>query len=136
MKLSLTNSVACLENARSSLRKWLKKQKVVPKLTNRIILALDEALTNVIVHGFKCNSSGVINVEFLRENNKIYLIIEDNGEFFDITKVKPSAPLTLMKKGKTHGFGIYIIKNIMDDVKYIYSKEDKTNKLILIKYIK
>lgn len=136
MKLSVGNSIACLETARNALRKWLKRKKVLDKLSNKIVLALDEALTNIIIHGFKYNPNGTINVEFLRENNKICLIIEDNGKYYDITKIKPPAPLTLMRKGKTHGFGIYIIKVVMDEVKYIYSEKDKTNKLILIKYIK
>lgn len=136
MKLILGNTTECLEKAREALRKWLKKKKIWDKLSNRIVLALDEALTNIISHGFKYQKEGFVNVEFLRENNKIYLIIEDNGKYYDITKVKPPAPITLMKKGKTHGFGIYIIKTIMDEVKYIHSEKEGTNKLILIKYIK
>jgi anti-sigma regulatory factor (Ser/Thr protein kinase) len=96
---------------------------------------MDEALTNVITHGTKNDSLSFINIEFLRENNKISVIIEDSGKYFDITKVNPPPPIKMIRKGKTHGFGIYLIKSLMDEVYYTYSKEEGINKLVLVKYI-
>jgi serine/threonine-protein kinase RsbW len=136
MKITLNSNIKCLDFVRYALKKWLAQENVTSKLTDRIVLAMDEALSNIILHGFKGNNTGYINIEFLRENEKISIIIEDNGKVFDITKFKPQLPIKMIRKGKTHGFGVYLIKTIMDEVKYVYSKEKGINKLILIKYLK
>ncbi|MFN7181459.1 MAG: ATP-binding protein [Planctomycetota bacterium] len=136
MKITFGCNTACLDLVRYALKRWLSQENVLEKLGETIVLAMDEALSNIILHGFKKNTMGYINVEFLRENDKINIIIEDNGEFFDITKVNPPQPLKMIRAGKTHGFGIYLIKTIMDEVRYEYSKKGGFNKLILIKYIK
>ncbi len=136
MKITFGCNTDCLELVRYALKKWLCKENISEKISNKIILAMDEALSNIILHGFKNNTNGYINVEFLRENNKISIVIEDNGEFFDITKINPPKPIKMIREGKTHGFGIYLIKTIMDEVRYVYSKKKGNNKLILTKYIK
>lgn len=81
-----------------------------------IRLALDEALSNSIIHGNKRDPDKNVKVELFFENNRWGIIFEDEGEGF-IPKEIPdfNDPETLFAEG---GRGLFLMHHYMDKVSY------------------
>jgi len=99
-----------------------------------IILASDEAATNIIEHGYNNLSSdsseGVIELRLKNSGEEIEIILEDYGKSFDLTKA-PDPDLKLNMQGKRKGgFGVYLMKTLMNSVEYNTDGNKNTMKLI------
>lgn len=83
----------------------------------QIELALREALANAVVHG--CNNDPSKKVECCvacTESSDIVIVVRDPGEGFALGDVpNPLAPENLRS---THGRGIYLINQLMDEVSF------------------
>ena len=81
-----------------------------------IWLATQEALNNAIKHGNKMDGSKYVDFALQVQNNEFRIVISDEGEGFDLSKVPdPTNPENLLK---TSGRGIFYMKSFMDKVEY------------------
>jgi len=86
---------------------------------NHIALAIDEALANVIRHGYEGADDRPIFLTIAPlveegEERGIRVCIEDHAKKVDPSKIK-SRDLEAVRPG---GLGVHIIKEIMDEVEY------------------
>ena len=83
-----------------------------PAEASRICLAVDEALCNVIRHGYDSDPHGPITltVTEAREGNLLEFIIEDRGRQVDLSTIR-SRNLEDVRPG---GLGVHLIEEIMD----------------------
>ena len=80
-------------------------------------ISLLEALANAVVHGAKNDPSKEIEIcVACDESRGLLLIIRDPGEGFDPASV-PS-PVVGQNLFSSHGRGIYMINQLMDEVRY------------------
>lgn len=94
-------------------------------------LALEEAVTNVILYAYPKGSDGRVDVEAIISKDKLKFIISDSGQEFDPTAA-PEADVTLgVEDRPIGGLGIYLVRNIMDTVSY--ARADGKNVLTLTK---
>jgi anti-sigma regulatory factor (Ser/Thr protein kinase) len=98
----------------------------------RLELAIEESVVNIINYSFPDRTGEIIMTCENRNNNIIIKIIDDGIPFNPLEKEDPdiTAPVENRKIG---GLGIFLVKNIMDDIKYEY--RDHNNVLTLIKNI-
>lgn len=124
----------------SSIRNFVGDQLKKTPLNNddiyRMMLAVDEACTNVIVHNYEKNSKDKDNhikvtVEFA--SDQVSLIIEDEGEEFNPLDVHDPDLKQHLEEYRKKGLGIFLIRRLVDEVIYHYSTH-KGNKVELIKY--
>tara|TARA_B100000700_G_scaffold327580_1_gene442557 strand:+ start:741 stop:1160 length:420 start_codon:yes stop_codon:yes gene_type:complete len=79
-------------------------------------LALEEGLANAIKHGNKLDDSKKVTVECYLDGDIVRVVIQDEGEGFDLTDVPdPTLPENL---DKPSGRGVMLMKAFMDDVLY------------------
>ncbi len=95
-----------------------------------IILAVDEACSNIIRHSYKNDHTKTIEVHTQVSHELLSIIIIDQGIEFDINTIE-KRDVSEVKPG---GLGIYIIHHTMDTVEYSRSK-DGFNQLKLTKKI-
>ncbi|MBF0484525.1 MAG: ATP-binding protein [Candidatus Omnitrophica bacterium] len=80
-------------------------------------LCLHEAVVNAIKHGNKLNNALRVHIIINNETNKLIMEVTDQGAGFDHNALPdPTDEKNIMKYS---GRGVYLIKNIMDDVKFI-----------------
>jgi len=81
-------------------------------------LAMDEACTNIITHGYAGMNPGSIILEMEFTSNKISMEITDFGHPFE--PVETSAPDldAIMQDIPTQGFGLFFIYQAMENVDY------------------
>lgn len=97
-----------------------------------IQLAVDEAVTNIIEHGYgmECASRIDVTCEILEDGLKI--VIYDDADPFDPTTVPEPEVNISLEEIKPRGLGIFFMRKMMDEVKY-ESSPDMGNTLSMIK---
>jgi len=99
----------------------------------RVMLCVDEAVTNVIRHGYKGKTDRPIHVSLypIEQDGKegIQIVIEDECEGVDLSTIK-SRPLEEIRPG---GLGVHIIQDIMNSVQYSHRKDGRGVRLEMTK---
>ncbi len=103
-------------------------------IVGKIILAVDEACTNVIKHAYKYSKEGEISISIKFVNGKFTVSITDHGVHFDPSKIPDPDLKEYYKEKRAGGLGMYLMKKLMDEVQY-YNAADNRNQVVLIKYL-
>jgi serine/threonine-protein kinase RsbW len=82
-----------------------------------LILATDEAATNIIVHGYK-NQPGMIEIEMSRSGDAIVMYLRDQSPPFDPTSIPAPDVTQPLDERPLGGMGIHLIRQLMDEVTY------------------
>ena len=101
---------------RDFVNDWLQTREITGVLANQIVLAVDEACSNSIIHQHQCDGKTNIEVEMALEAQTVRIKIKDTGNAFPITRYKPRAINDIIRKRNKGGMGIYLIRNIMDEI--------------------
>ena len=88
----------------------------VPEGESGVEIALREALANAIIHGNHENPRKHVYVRFRCEPDEVSFAVKDEGRGFDLNKLAdPIAPDNIEA---VHGRGIYLMKALMDEVRF------------------
>ncbi|MBP5467944.1 MAG: ATP-binding protein [Candidatus Riflebacteria bacterium] len=131
IKLRLNGNSDTLALVRKIIDASVNHLSLKASLLNDLKLATTEACTNIIRHAYKFDSLKYYDVEIkiCDELLLIELLYCDPG--FDPDKI-PVPDLNKMNEG---GLGVYIIKNIMDYVKYTTNPENGNVSLKMVKLL-
>lgn len=81
-----------------------------------IKLTLEEAITNAIKHGNRCDRSKKVTIRYFADANQAVFCIRDEGEGFNPESVPdPTLPERL---SLPNGRGILLMRAYMDEVRY------------------
>ncbi len=102
-----------------SLRDFCFCNNILKNICSELELCLTEALNNVIKHAYKEDKEQKIYLTFTFNVNELEIVIEDSGlprtNFKEpVLNYDPSDVNTLPEGG----MGLFIIKNLMNDVTY------------------
>ena len=81
-------------------------------------LALEEAVTNVILYAYPKGSEGLVEVEAILRKDALKFIISDGGMPFDPTTVPPVDVTLDAEDRPVGGLGIHLVRKLMDAVRY------------------
>ena len=87
-------------------------------------LALEEAVSNVILYAYPEGTDGVVNIEAFADKKRVSFVITDSGKPFDPTAKEDVDINAEMDKRPIGGLGIHLVRTIMDTVSY-ERKEEK-----------
>lgn len=86
--------------------------------SSQIALAVDEALANVICHGYEraCDRPIWVRIDELggRASHAMRIVIEDEAREVDCGEIRGRA----LEDVRPGGLGVHIIREIMDEVRY------------------
>ena len=95
-------------------------------------LAVDEACANIIEHAYSEDESGEIECICNDINGGLEIIIKDDGKPFDPEAVPPPDFSVELEDLQPRGAGLFIIRNLMDEVNFTFSR-NKGNILKMVK---
>lgn len=81
-------------------------------------LAVDEACCNIIDHAYGGEGRGDIQCLVEIGEGKLTVILRDRGRSFDPTKVPAPTLNRPLKRLKMRGVGLYLMRKMMDEVRY------------------
>jgi len=131
-KLTVKSTTDNLSRVREFIRGAASDSGFPEEDINKIILAVDEACTNVIKHAYKYSPKGEISITAKKEKNKLTISIYDHGYHFNPGAIPEPDIEELHKQRKIGGLGMFLMKKLMDEV--IYNISSDSNQVILVKY--
>jgi serine/threonine-protein kinase RsbW len=135
-ELVVPNDTQYLVTVREEVTKVVSQSAFSARDQKLLIVAVDEAITNIMEHAYDNNLEGELDVELILEADasRFEVIIRDSGKEFDPTAVDIPDITAHIRKGQKHGLGIFLIRQIMDEINYTYVHGEK-NQLQMIKYV-
>ena len=114
----LANDIAEISKLNQFIEEVGDEFSLAPDLVFNLTLVMEEAVVNVINYAYPKEEHEKIYVSARLHEGSIIMVIADNGKEFDPT-LAPEADITLSAEERPiGGLGIYLIRNIMNEVKY------------------
>ena len=120
-----------------TLAEWVEALKIPVELEMPVNLALEEAVSNVMLYAYPGRNDGKVFVEYLKVSDdrgeRAIFTISDSGVPFDPTQ-KEEADITLSAEERAiGGLGIHLVRQLMDEI--AYERENDKNILMLVKWL-
>ena len=116
--------IACSKKNLGEIRKFisdsLEEVDLDSKTKSALILAIDEACANAIIHGNNNNEKNTLEVETVVKNRSVIISISDVGgtDFSRLKHIERHIEELVKSKSKG-GMGLKLIHRIMDKVEYV-----------------
>lgn len=128
--IQIKNQVSELNYLHDEINKLLLEIPLGKNIINDVLLAVEEAIINIISYAFKDEFEHNISITINRKANSISASIEDDGiEFNPLLIAEPVDLDSSIEDRKIGGLGIFLIKKLMTEV--AYERFDNKNKLTL-----
>ncbi len=116
--LILHNDIQQIPQLAEFVETIAEEKQLDQSLAMSLNLALEEAVTNVILYAYPKGADGLVDVEAILKPHSLEFIITDSGVPFDPTAV-PEADVTLSADERPiGGLGIYLVNKLMDELHY------------------
>lgn len=102
---------------------------VTEEVRDDLRLAVDEAVTNILVHGYK--GAGRIDIEVVSCGRDLMVCLRDQAPPYDPADGRPKSLAPPEPRTQPGGFGLYLMHNAVDEV--TYSRVCSFNELTLTK---
>lgn len=106
-----------------------------PRSVYAVQMAVDEACSNIIRHGYGGEGKGKIYLDFVQLDDAIKVIIQDEGNTFDPNGVPLPDFYAPIEERPEGGLGLFLMRKLMDEVQFNFADDDKSemNTLVMIK---
>ncbi len=134
-KLEIESKTENLSRVREFMSKQVSASQLPPAERGKVILAVDEAVANIMKHSYEEVASGTITISVKSDAERLEIHVMDSGKKFDPNSIRDIDIIQHVKEGRKTGLGIFLMRQIMDEVEYSF-KEGQRNELRLVKYVK
>ena len=117
MRQSIPSQIQVILPFVDQLMQFIAKSRSMDDSATDIEIALSEALENAIVHGNREDPDKPVYLTCrCTQDGEVSIAIQDDGQGFDTdTPPDPTTPENLLR---TSGRGIYLMKALMDEVRF------------------
>jgi len=117
LSVSVPANAGAIANVSDTVAEILLRLGVPEEKQMEIGLALQEALANAVVHGCGNDASKEVHCRLSSDSEgRIRIIVSDPGPGHDLNSLP--APSLTPDLDRDHGRGIYLIRQLMDDVRF------------------
>jgi serine/threonine-protein kinase RsbW len=100
----------------------------------KIVLAVDEACTNIIKHAYQFDPNHDIRIVIRTNRGAFEVLIEDEGKSFNPLAIQSPDLRQHLQEYRRGGLGVYLMKTLMDEVEYNLTP-GKKNVVRMTKYL-
>jgi serine/threonine-protein kinase RsbW len=87
-------------------------------------LAVDEAATNIIEHAYKGRQPEEFEITCEEHPEGLQVVLRDRGKAFDPDSVPEPLLNVPLEELRSRGLGVFLMRKMMDEVKYEFSSEN------------
>jgi anti-sigma regulatory factor (Ser/Thr protein kinase) len=124
MRLTVRSDPRFLGSIRRMVRGWLEASEIAEETAADVVLAIDEACSNVIRHAYEGRCDQALEISLHSEPEQLVFQISDHGEPCppECTEKRPLQVPNLddLKPG---GLGVQLIYRVFDEVDFCPGKE-------------
>lgn len=107
--------------------------RACPEATYAVRLACEEVVVNIIHYAYTEDTDSYLAVSVSKEKDMLRIAFRDGGIPFDPTAKETPDTDAAPEERAIGGLGIFLVRRVMDEVRYTYRKGE--NRLLLIKHI-
>jgi anti-sigma regulatory factor (Ser/Thr protein kinase) len=116
----------------SQLEDYAADANLSPDKLERLKTAVGEATMNAMEHGNKFNPEVPVSIQILRSDESIAVRITDKGGESPIPEAEePDLEAKLAGLQSPRGWGLFLIKNMVDEINITTDKEHHTIELVM-----
>jgi serine/threonine-protein kinase RsbW len=130
--LTIPSSTRYLEDLREFVTTNARDAGFSEPEVEQLKIAVDEACTNVIEHAYGGGGEHAIDIAMIVGDDRLTVRIQDTGSSFDPETYKEPDLMQYAKMKKSGGFGVHIMRRLMDRVEF--RKRGNVNECCLVKY--
>lgn len=116
--LTISNKIREVTRLNAFVKSSAQTIGIEATLANKIKLAVEEAVTNIIDYAFPNGTEGNIDIAIEADANAIRFVITDTGAEFDPTSVTKADTTLGIDDRPIGGLGIFLVRNLMDSINY------------------
>ena len=117
LSVSIRSEVNAISPLVDTVLALIRKCQCVPRRRHEVELALREALANAVLHGNRQDTGKKVYVCCcIQFSGELSIIVKDEGAGFDHTQLPDPTAVENIKFA--HGRGIYLMRALMDDVRF------------------
>ncbi|MGE3319117.1 MAG: ATP-binding protein [Candidatus Berkiella sp.] len=118
LTLHFANSAEEAPRIARRIEYFLHEKKISDSIINKILLCVDELITNIIAHAYTDKQEHAVLLDCKIQDGRIELELRDDGVQFDpTTQTRPNVKLSLENRD-IGGLGIHLVMTLMDKVEY------------------
>lgn len=129
LKLEIKATIDQLDTLCSALESLQKSLMCTDRQMFEIVLILEELVANVIRHG----RGSVVEIELEKEWDELEIIMRDDGQPFDPTRVAAVNTTAPLQDRCAGGLGLHLVRHYADS--FTYRREDGKNVVMVKKKI-
>lgn len=128
IRLTIGSRLELLSMVHALITQISRQYELTEDFENALLIAVIEAGTNAIQHGNCFAADKSVKFEFVVGVGEIVVTVDDFGTGFDPRKVEnPTDESTLLNP---HGRGLYLMRELMDDVSFDVRTDHGTRVLL------
>ena len=106
-----------LKQARSFIESSGNTLGVKSDTLGDLCLVVDEAVTNIILHGYD-GRGGTVDLQMERDGDSIVISIRDAAKSFDAADVETPHLETSLREREFGGMGVFLIRKLTDEAEF------------------
>jgi serine/threonine-protein kinase RsbW len=131
--ISIPSSLDFISTVDEFLEGWLRQKNIPEDSIADLAIAVTELVNNAIKHGNKNDRKKKVTVFLSYVNGEARAVISDEGKGFNPENISnPIAEENLLKE---IGRGIFIVKSLMDEVRFLFPPGGGTSVAIAKKIV-
>ena len=126
-KFQVVSDLTNVQKTSQDVASFLKPLSLSEAVLFDIRLCLEEALINAMKYGNRLRKDLDVDLEVEATPGEVRLTVQDQGSGFDVKKLEDCTGENNLFWN--HGRGVYLIHQLMDEVRY----NEKGNRLLMVK---
>ena len=118
LSLTLRNHKSEISRLVDRIEAFGNQASLLPDVTFRLTLALDEIVSNVIRHAFADGAEHPIEVRLDVTNGVVTATVEDDGVPYDPRGAPAPALDAPLEERQAGGLGMHLVRSTMDEIDY------------------
>lgn len=131
LDMDLANKLPEIRRFVAAAEPFFAANRVAPAMAQRMILVIDELLTNVISYAWPQGGDHTIELRMRIEDGRVEMELRDDGVPFNPLEVVAPALDTPLENWPIGGLGLHFVRSLMDRVDY--RREGGTNMIAMTK---
>ncbi|HLI81402.1 MAG TPA: ATP-binding protein [Candidatus Binataceae bacterium] len=117
-RLTISIDASAIRDLRGFVEDFIARHSVAADEQHRIMLVLEELITNLAKYGYRNRPVGSAQVTLQLEDTRLTLELVDDGDPFDPLQAPPPDLDAPLEEREIGGLGIYLVRALADDARY------------------
>jgi anti-sigma regulatory factor (Ser/Thr protein kinase) len=132
-EIVVSAETSSLADVRAFVEKSVREAGFTGRDSRLVVLAIDEAITNIIHYAASHNARDTLTVSINVDDVRLKVTIDEGLNTFDTPSMPNGEMEEYIRKEGAYSIGIFLIRRIMDEISYQFKKGFE-NSLTMIKY--